>query len=332
MARIPVIDISPFLSTSAKSNEKKAQVAKAWNDAFSDSGFAYITGHGISEDIIANLYEDALSFFKLTSDEKLKYFKGQGGHFASVSGYHPLASESVGKTMIFNENDKDSKYFKSPPDLAESLKVVEEHGGFSFSPSKCPSDMQTSMQKYWSCMHQLLNTIMEISGVALGLEADYFQPFYKNPYECLKLTFYPPQNENKPLPGQLRYGPHTDFIGYTILWQDDAPGGLEVSGKEEGSWIPVEPKKGTFVINAGDAIQQWTNDHWKANLHRVVNPPEDQSDRHRLAFLFFTGTNLDTIIKPLSVCCTDDNPPKYLPISTGDLLQRKLEIIPAAYK
>ena len=330
---IPVISVSPFISTSTESStatrEARTQVAKAWNDAFRKLGFAYIVGHGVPSETIQNLYQDALNFFNQPLNEKLKFDLQEG---YGEGGYCRIGSEAVGKTMMFNENDRDSNYLTSPPDLVESFEVlvsgeVPEEGASrsSFMPEG-PSDLQKSLQTYWTHMDRLLNTIMEVSAVALGLKEDYFEPFHTHPYECLRLAYYPAQDKTRPLPGQFRYGPHTDYTGYTILWQDDAPGGLEVAGGKEGTWVPVKPKKGTFVVNTGDAIQQWTNDHWKANLHRVVNPPEDQSERHRLSIVFFTGSNMDVIIEPLSVCCSHDNPPKYPPICSRELLRSKIDI------
>jgi isopenicillin N synthase-like dioxygenase len=39
----------------------------------------------------------------------------------------------------------------------------------------------------------------------------------------LRLVLYPDQLE-QPLPGQLRNAAHTDFNGFTLLRQDNAPG------------------------------------------------------------------------------------------------------------
>ena len=136
-------------------------------------------------------------------------------------------------------------------------------------------------------------------------------------FHRLRIAYYPPQDKIEPLEGQLRYGAHTDLSGFTILWQEDAPGGLEVMDKD-GTWVPVNPVSGSLVINSGDIIQRWTNDKWKSNLHRVVNPAKPHSDRHRLSFVFFTGPNLDSVIEPLPVCCDSNNPPKYPSIRHRD--------------
>ena len=324
MEEVPVIDISPFLSTFSESDNKDARlkVAQTWNEAFSSLGFVYIAGHGVPDEVIQNVHQHSVNFFKQPTAEKLK-FDPQKGYRSG--GYCGLGRETVGKTMLLNENDEESKYATpiSAPDLVESFKVFREDGGTSFTP-KGPPNLQKSLEAYWFHMCRLLNTLMEISAIALGLKEDFFQQFYTEPWECLKLSFYPAQDENKPIPGQLRYGPHTDYMGFTVLRQDEA-GGLEVAGKEKGTWVPVIPKKGTFVVNAGNLIQRWTNDHWKANLHRVVNPPQNQRDKHRLSIVFFTGANFDAIIDPLSVCCNEKNPPKYPPVRSKEMLQSKIE-------
>ena len=89
--------------------------------------------------------------------------------------------------------------------------------------------------------------------------------------------------------------------------------------------IPVKPVKGGFAVNSGDLLQRWTNDHWKSNFHRVVNPPENEASRFRVSMLFFTGPNNDAMISPLPEYCSDVNPPKYQPIRAGDYNQSKIK-------
>src|SRR3974390_566150 len=85
--------------------------------------------------------------------------------------------------------------------------------------------------------------------------------------------------QNRP-PGQARSGAHTDYGALTILLAEKAPGGLQVKLRN-GGWVDVEPRPNSFIINIGDLMAMWTNDHWVSNLHRVVNPPADTAQSTR---------------------------------------------------
>lgn len=134
----------------------------------------------------------------------------------------------------------------------------------------------------------------------------------------------------------LRYGEHTDFTGFTILWQDQntagpqmapeglqvPPGGLQVQ-MPDGFWADRPPLPGAFTVNAGDLIQVWTNDVLLSNSHRVVNPPPgDKSDR--ISIVFFTGPQNDSVIDCLPTCFSPDRPPRYSPIQAGEHFAKKL--------
>ena len=325
MAEIPVIDISPFLDLDGDKS-KRNNVIEEWNDAFKAVGFAIITGHGVPDNVIVDAYDNLVRFFKQEYETKMKYCLNKG---YGDGGFVPVGHEAVAKTLLLNNDTKGVAIENSQVgvDLVESLEFNARPGSGCYGdviPEK-PECLKELLQAYWDHVHNLCSKLMELSAVALGLEAGYFSQFYTNPYECLKLAFYPAQDNMKPKSGQLRYGPHTDYVGLTILWQDDSPGGLEVAGPD-GQWIPVKPVKHSFVINSGDLIQRWTNDYWKSNIHRVVNPPEGEASRHRLSLVFFTGPNRDAVVEPLSVCCSESNPAKYPPITAGEHNQMKVSV------
>jgi len=40
--------------------------------------------------------------------------------------------------------------------------------------------------------------------------------------------------------------------------------------QRHGRWHLVEPRSDALVVNIGDIVQVWSNDKYKAALHRVV--------------------------------------------------------------
>lgn len=133
---------------------------------------------------------------------------------------------------------------------------------------------------------------------------------------------YPPQT-SPPLPGQLRRGAHTDFGSLTILYQDAAPGGLQVQ-TAVGDWRDVPPVGGSFVVNLGDLMAAWTNDRWVSTMHRVVNPSTDVAATRRLSIAFFHQPNFDTIIECIPTCLAPGGRPRYEPVTSGQWLIDKL--------
>lgn len=57
---------------------------------------------------------------------------------------------------------------------------------------------------------KLNSALMRLSALALELPEDYFTPMYADPSLTLRFVHYPDQ-EQEPLPGQLRYGEHHDY-------------------------------------------------------------------------------------------------------------------------
>merc|ERR1712151_1189682 len=76
--------------------------------------------------------------------------------------------------------------------------------------------------------------------------------------------------------GILGCGAHCDFGAITVLQQDPEVEGLEIAmdknvPRDQMVWQSVPPKRGTFVISCGLALENWSNARFNANMHRVVS-------------------------------------------------------------
>ena len=298
---IPLIDLGP----------SDDAVTRQWDDAMRRFGFALIAGHGIDERLQSRLTDLAQAFFARPVDEKLRLSFPERGR---GQGYLPLKSEIVG-------GGRDAHAL---PDLCESLTFANPRFDRSvpdnaldarlYRANLWPDDMpglRETVEAYFAAARALALRLMRLSAQALDLPEDFFAPFFDRMELNLRCVLYPDQPQEA-RPHELRYGPHTDFSGFTILKQDAAPGGLQVKDGED--WIDVTPVPNTFVINAGDLIQRWTNDRWISNVHRVKNPPHDRkTGTRRLSIVMFTGPNSDARIECLPGC----GDPKYPPILAG---------------
>jgi isopenicillin N synthase-like dioxygenase len=215
----------------------------------------------------------------------------------------------------------------SPPDLCETLQFLNLHGAAQ-PKSAWPEIVHPLWQDartYALEAAALSRRLLRLSAMALDLPETYFEPFYSNMTTKIRFVFYPDQLD-EPLPNQLRNAPHTDFNGFTILRSDAAPGGLQVKvGDDE--WLDVLPVDDALVINAGDLIQRWTNDRWRSNVHRVINPPRSTTgSTRRLSIVFFTGPNADAEIACIPSCIPAAEAARYAPIIAGEHLKEKVRL------
>src|SRR5262245_19140805 len=66
----------------------------------------------------------------------------------------------------------------------------------------------------------------------------------------------------------------------------------------------VEPRSGALVLNIGDIVQVWSNDRYRAPLHRVLA----SRDRDRYSAPFFVNPSHDTVYRPLVSSCSAERP------------------------
>jgi len=102
----------------------------------------------------------------------------------------------------------------------------------------------------------------------------------------------PERAELAPL-GDTALGFHTDPGVVTLLLQDHT-GGLQAESAIHG-WIDVPPVANSIVVNLGDTMQVWTNDRYRAAVHRVVT----MTSRRRYSIPFFSNPPRETVIAPL---------------------------------
>lgn len=309
---LPIVDIAPFFSGDP---DKKAAVAKDFANAFETVGFAVITGHGVPEELLDGTYQAMSAFFDAPLDTKMSYSPPEQ---AKGRGYLPMGIESVARTLKG----------ETPPDLCEALVFgAPHHEGEpghkpNFYPEQ-PPQLSELVAQYTREIVRLNAALMKLSALALDLPEDYFDPMYADPSLTLRFVNYPDQEE-EPLPGQLRYGEHHDYGAITILRQDAAPGGLQVCDLD-GEWKEARVVPGSFVINVGDLLSRWTNDRWQSTLHRVSNPSRELTgSTRRLSMVAFTGPSADTVVSAIPTCVTPDNPAKYEPVTAGEYIMSKI--------
>jgi isopenicillin N synthase-like dioxygenase len=332
--QIPVIDVSQWTDGDAVA---KKELATAWDSALRNFGCVIIVNHGIPSTAFDQLKREAKDFFAMPASDKLPFNNGKYGNRSG--GFTPMGGEAVARST-----DGQSA---RPPDLVESFYLLRETPLFT-GEKHCPIPFA---RDYFGLMETLLSRLHEISTVALGIEGtgNYFDPYYypsgdlskgQEANSCaVRLSHYPPVHPDSVSTAAdnactmtIRYGAHTDYLGFTILfpdkndWNEDGFGGLEIE-LSKGEWIPVRPPLHLdhlcpLIINSGDLFQMWTNDRWKAVNHRVANPVlgSRAATLSRYSVVFFSGPMNDA-----TICCIPElGAPKYEPVVCGEYLSMKL--------
>lgn len=318
---VPVIDIAPYFSGDLSA---KVKVAKQIDQACRDIGFLVITGHGVSNSLIDEVYGVSREFFDLPFGEKMKCRRPAPDQ---VRGYARLGSEATQYGLGA----------ESPPDLNESLSIgpvdVDRtnpyytcpEAGPHFAPNVWPendSGLRNAWTEWFRVMEVLARDLMRMFALALELPERFFDDKIDRHISMFRVLNYPDQGE-APLPNQYRSGAHSDYGSLTILRIEDRPGGLQVCNKA-GEWVGVPCVPDSFVVNIADLMMQWTNDRWISTMHRVANPPRDKAlDSRRMSLVFFHQPNYDTVVECLPSCLAPGESPNYAPITSGDHLLSK---------
>lgn len=265
---LPVVDISSPVAA-----------ARVIGRACRDTGFFYVTGHGVPASLRAELDELSREFFALPAAAKLEIEMSRGGR--AWRGYFPVGAE-----LTSGEQDlKEGLYFGTELPAGHPLPL---HGPNLF-PRQVPA-LRAAVLSYLDHLTAVGQNVLRGIALSLDLDADYFVTGYTaSPTVLFRIFHYPPAAPDAPGWG---VGEHTDYGLLTLLAQDDN-GGLQVHTPD--GWIDAPPLRDTFVCNIGDMLERLTSGWYRSTPHRVRNT----SGRSRLSFPFFLDPDFTARVPPL---------------------------------
>ncbi|WP_117234975.1 isopenicillin N synthase family dioxygenase [Vibrio maerlii] len=298
-ANLPIIDISALANPDTTQWQ---DVVEAIDKACRDTGFFYVTGHGIPEQQFASVEAMASQFFALSEQEKQKI---NIQHSANHRGWGQVSAEQL--------DPNGPKDFKETFDMA--LDLSPYHPQVSRCPDLYGPNQYPNLEGFVSLVHQHYELTMQVGlrilkamAIALKQPEDFFTQSFNLPISVLRFIHYPPQESMS-----NGAGAHTDYGCITLLYQDQT-GGLQVQGVD-GEWVDAPPVENSFVVNIGDLMQRWTNDRYKSTAHRVTSPTQGVT---RFSMPFFVEPDFDTVVKTLDSCLALDEETRYPPITAGD--------------
>lgn len=307
---IPTVDLADFLSGDA---QKKKNFVAALGKAYEEVGFVGVKNHGLTDDLIEDLYSYVQQFFSLPLTQKKQYEKeelaGQRG-YTSFGKEHAKGSDAPDLKEFYQygqvprDNFNEEEY---PPNVE-----VDEVIGFN----KTFENAYRSFEKSGKAMLQAI-------ALYLGLNEFYFDDYVHNGNSILRAIHYPPiTSEPK---SAIRAEQHEDINLITLLIGASADG-LEILNNNN-EWVPVTSLPEQIVVNVGDMLQRLTNNKLKSTTHRVVNPKREFWHTSRFSIPFFLHPKSSMSLECLASCVDENHPKKYEDATAGEYLDERLREI-----
>lgn len=301
---IPILDWQRF-ATGKDPEGFAADLGKACRE----TGFFVLSGHGVSDHLVEDVFAMADRFFALPMAEKDKIAITANPH---NRGWAQQGSEALDEASgLKDRKEAFNVGFDLPADDPRviagapfrGVNVWPEIAGF-----------KETMLAYYDRALDLGRALHRAFEKDLNLPEGHFEPHFTEPMATLRVLSYPaaPDGEG------IGAGAHSDYGSVTLLMTDGVAG-LQVKPRG-GDWTDVPHIAGAFIVNIGDCLMRWSNDIYVSTPHRVL-PPKTA----RRSIAFFLDPNPESIIAALP----GTGAPKYPPITGADYLRSRLD---ATYK
>ncbi|MCC5886748.1 MAG: isopenicillin N synthase family oxygenase [Gammaproteobacteria bacterium] len=305
---IPIVNVQDHL---LGNEQATVDAAAKVRDALENVGFFYLAGHGIDWSLVDQMYEEARRFHSLPEELKSELLGSP-----DATGYIPIKTSTSRASKIGGRVRKSNlvagfgvnrEYAKGQAPRFDGGAVPER---VVWPPSRVLPGFRSRVTHYCRMMNDLGQRLLPLYAVALGLGPDHFFDDFVDAMWSFRLSHYPPVEAED---GQWGLAPHTDG-GFLTFLPDNAVAALEIRPASQSEWIPAPSMPGTFLVNAGDALQRWSNGRFLSTEHRVL--PSKRSERYALPFFF--GPNATASIAPLLTPSRPVPDPAWSPMTYGE--------------
>ena len=262
-------------------------------------GFFFLIGHDVARELKEEAIYRTHAFFQKSATEK----------------------NQIRRTRQNSWGYFDAELTKNRPDWKEILDIgpATTSGPLAGSAPQWPNDTLfiktiTSLQGE---LHRVAMDIMMAIVKTFHTDSVPDQDFDEHS-SFIRLNHYPPcpdpvidSDRFMSDRGHLGISHHTDAGAVTVLLQDDQPG-LQVFAN--GRWLTLECPPDALIVNIGDIVQVWSNDRYRAPVHRVI---ADRAN-HRISIPYFLNPAYHANYAPLT-----DERPLYRAINWGDFRAKR---------
>ena len=299
LADIPIIDLQDYFTTQGE--KELDHLAEQLLHASTRVGFFYIKGHGVSADLIAQTFAESKRFHSLPLAQKLAIKMDRPEWPIGGVGYLPFQNRKLPTRKKGNAN--------------EAFIVKRQLGSVNIDldDNQWPEEnilpgFRQNVEAYAAALEELALKLLPVYSRALGIDAHFFDEGFTSPLYRLRMTKYPSIKSYDV--DEFGIAPHVDTTFITILAQDSE--GLIIFSEKRKCWLLAPVVKDAFIVNTGELLRQWTNDHFISVKHFANN---NYSDTPRYSIPFFFNANADYRMACIPTCCSEENPVKYPPFS-----------------
>ncbi len=252
-----------------------------------ETGFFYLTGHGIDNAQNDNVISMARQFFAIPETDRRAIAIGKSPHFR-------------GYTILGDERTQGKSDWRDQIDIGPETPAIDMNENDPawlrlIGPNQWPSaipEMSAVVAAWAEKMRHISMELLRALALGLGHPYHYFDTLMEpNPYFRIKISRYPAQHD--PKTARQGLGMHHDSGLFTLIMQNEVSG-LQV--EQSGQLLTVEPMPGAFIVNLGEMFQIATSGYLKATRHQVVSPADG---RERISVAYFMNPRLDAVFAPI---------------------------------
>ena len=309
-----VNDLLPVVSFSdLQAGGRDSRAAETMHRACCESGFFYLSDFVTESAIIRETEEQMRWFFSLPKQQKRQLQRNED----NSRGYYDneLTKNTRDMKEVF-----DFGYVPTPDLPDDDLANRDQDGWNQWPDGERGVKFKTILNRYYEHCGFVALGLLQALFRNLGVDGTHLQTDFSPRHSSfLRLNYYPvedplsmggTQRDHAADSGHLGVHHHTDAGALTLLWQDGV-GGLEIFHEER--WLGVTPMAGTIVVNIGDIVQVWSNDLYRAPLHRVV--ASTRCDRYSMPYFYNPVYSAD--YQPLPTINGSPSKAKYSQINWG---------------
>ncbi|EME80049.1 uncharacterized protein MYCFIDRAFT_31561 [Pseudocercospora fijiensis CIRAD86] len=275
------------LGTYEDGPEARQKLADQLNYAMRTQGFFIVQNHGISKEQIdrqVDIGHHVITKTPLEEKRRLEALIKKSGSYQGfkLRQFWTIAGDVKDQIEQYNWN-RDLSLREHPATFQPFVPEVQE------------------MNDY---IHKvILYRLLRLFAISLKLPEDFFVDLHQ--YEVFDESWFRymmffhdhKAEEMKKTEGVWIKG-HHDFGSVTLLFSQPMAS-LQLRDHETGKWRWVPYVPGGIIVNVGEMMEWWTGGYYKATIHRVHQPPEDQRYQNRCGFFYFVVPNEDVRINTL---------------------------------
>lgn len=289
--------------------ELRKKLANQLERSITTYGFLNLVNFGIPKQEIEHIRAIAQSVLTLPDDVKLKYL-------ASAATKEQESSRSIGGER--GQGFKPKGYWAIKNGVRDSI----DHYNFrdtyldSFTeqrdqhPEIAAYHLKEIADYYNKIQREILPKVLRLCDLILEvpegtIQRNYFPNLGTNYDDSAShgrfMMYHPYENqiESDKTNSTFLRG-HSDISAITFITSQPILA-LQIKDYFDGSWKYVQHRPDSLIVNIGDAMEFISGGYFKAVLHRVIEPPEDQKHSKRLVIIHFCNPSSSADLDPESL-------------------------------